>query len=394
MKAAYRGVPILPAHKRYVVIGCQNLFWIDHAFPFGLKPSSGAHGEVADATVDIWAAKAIGPSVKWVDDFVLARFPTSHDPVTGYRYAYTLDSAKAALAPLGIPWHPSKGQDFDEKFQYIGYLWSLRNKTVSLTDTKRSKYFSLVTNFLATHSPRKSCSKLNAMKINGSLSWVSYVYPDGRAYLTNLCIFISGFTNAFQTRHPNRSVFEDLEWWASRLSVPGVTRSLVARGDPVDLGFWMDASSSWGIGLICNNRWAAWKWVQGWESTYRGILWAEAVAVELAIRLLDILNISNIHVLIRTDNQGVLGSYERGRGRNIEVNNCIRRVEVIAGARNITSSFVYVASKDNLADSISRGIPGALDCHLDIIPLPHELTPFIRRTHVADSSLSRKRPHD
>lgn len=392
MKGAYRGVPIKPSHKRYVVVGCQNLFWIDHAFPFGLKPSSGAHGEVADATVDIWAAKAISPCTKWVDDFVLARFPSEHSSTSGYRYAYDLDSAKAVVAPLGIPWHPSKGQDFDEQFQYIGYLWSLDNKTVSLTNVKRLKYLGLVSSFLATHSPRRPCTKLDAMKINGYLSWVSYVYPDGRAYLTNLCTFISSFAHAFQTRHPSRSVFEDLEWWRTRLAVPSVTRSLVSRGKPIDLGFWMDASSSWGIGLICNGRWAAWKWVHGWESTYRGILWAEAVAVELAVRLLDVLGISNIHVLIRTDNKGVLGSYERGRGRNIEVNNCIRRVEVIAGARNITYSFIYVPSKDNLADSISRGIPGSLDRHLDIIPLPLELTPFITRTHVTTSTVSRKRP--
>jgi len=74
----------------------------------------------------------------------------------------------------------------------------------------------------------------------------------------------------------------------------------------------MDASSSWGIGLLCEGQWAAWKWLDGWESNFREIGWAEGVAVELAVRLLDVRDWSNLHVLLRSDNQGVIGAYQRG----------------------------------------------------------------------------------
>ena len=172
---------------------------MDHNAPFGLKPSSGMQGEVADATIDIWFSMAIGPAKKWVDDFVLFRYPLgwaehtrdNNDPE--YQYQYDLASAKQAIAPLGIPWHASKGQDFDFDFPYLGYWWSLPRRCVTLTDKKCLRYKDRVNEFLATHSSQKPCSKLAAMKINGSLSWVTFVYPEGRVYLTNLCKFISGF---------------------------------------------------------------------------------------------------------------------------------------------------------------------------------------------------------
>jgi len=57
------------------------------------------------------------------------------------------------------------------------------------------------------------------------------------------------------------------------------------RGDPVDLNFWMDGSSSWGIGLLCEGHWAMWKWLDSWESDFWEIGWAESVGVELAVHL-------------------------------------------------------------------------------------------------------------
>jgi hypothetical protein len=61
----------------------------------------------------------------------------------------------------------------------------------------------------------------------------------------------------------------------------------VPRGEAVDLDFWMDASSNWGIGLLCEVRWAVWKWLDGWESEFWEIGWAEGVAIELAVCLID-----------------------------------------------------------------------------------------------------------
>lgn len=360
---------------------------MDHNVPFGLATSSGMQGEVADATIDIWVKMGIGPAVKWVDDFVLFRFPVLRgedqmilDSQDEFQYSYDLDSAKRMIAPLGIPWHATKGQDFAYDFPYLGFWWSLSDRTVTLTDDKRIRFKAKVDTFLDKFSS-KPCTRLDAMKINGSLSHITMVYPDGRAYLPNICKFISSFKGPHQSLHPGHRTKTDLKWWSSMLDKPSVARSLVSRGDIVDLDFWMDASSSWGIGLLCEGRWAAWKWLDGWRSDFREIGWAEAVAVELAVRLIDVRGWSNMHVLLRSDNQGVIGAYRRGRGRNPEINDSIRRVDVIASARNISFSFTYVESEANLADPISRGIMGHSDLQLPDILLSVELSRYMVRVY-------------
>jgi hypothetical protein len=360
---------------------------MDHNVPFGLATSSGMQGEVADATIDIWVKLGVGPAVKWVDDFVLFRFPIASEERSmivssqgEFHYAYDLEGAKRMIAPLGIPWHATKGQDFAFNFPYLGFWWSLSDRTVTLTDDKRNRFKAKVDTFLDKFSS-KPCTRLDAMKINGSLSHITMVYPDGRAYLPNICKFISSFKGPHQSLHPGHRTKTDLKWWSSMLDKPAVARPLVPRGDIVDLDFWMDASSSWGIGLLCEGRWAAWKWLDGWRSDFREIGWAEATAVELAVRLIDVRGWSDLHVLLRSDNQGVIGAYRRGRGRNPEINDSIRGVDVIASARNISFSFTYVESEANLADPISRGIMGHSDLQLPDILLPVELSQYMVRVY-------------
>ena len=360
---------------------------MDHNVPFGLATSSGMQGEVADATIDIWVKMDVGPAVKWVDDFVLFRLPVPSggskmimDSQGGFHYSYDLEGAKKMIAPLGIPWHATKGQDFGFEFPYLGFWWSLSDHSVTLTDEKRVRFKAKVDLFLKQFSS-KPCTRLDTMKVNRSLSHITMVYPEGRAYLPNICKFISSFKGPHQLLHPGHRTKTDLKWWSSRLANPSIAQSLVPRGEVVDLNFWMDASSGWGIGLLCEGHWAAWKWLDGWESDFREIGWAECVAVELAVRLLDVRDWSNLHVLLRSDNQGVIGAYRRGRGRNPEVNDSIRRVDVIASARNISFSFTYVESEANLADPISRGISGCSDFQLPDFPLPVELSQYMVHVH-------------
>jgi hypothetical protein len=49
-----------------------------------------------------------------------------------------------------------------------------------------------------------------------------------------------------------RSVLSDMAWWTDVLSVSGAARSLVPRGTLEDVGVWVDASTSWGIGIVVN----------------------------------------------------------------------------------------------------------------------------------------------
>jgi hypothetical protein len=104
------------------------------------------------------------------------------------------------------------------------------------------------------------------------------------------------------------------------------------------MGIWVDTSTSWGIGVMINGLWDAWKFYDGWSGPGRNIGWLEGVAVELACLILE-----------------ARGAFERGRGRNFVVKFSICRTDVLMVDRNISISFIYVPSEVNLADPISRG---------------------------------------
>src|SRR5882672_5741378 len=50
-------------------------------------------------------------------------------------------ASRLPLASHGIPWHPieKKGQDFASSVKYVGFLWDLEQRRVSLPDKKRVK---------------------------------------------------------------------------------------------------------------------------------------------------------------------------------------------------------------------------------------------------------------
>jgi hypothetical protein len=112
VEGAYCTIPVKPNHKRYIVVHFEGLFYLDHNVPFGLTSASGLQGEVADATIDIWEYHEVSPAV---------------NDGAYYTYGYGLTSIKLLIAPLGIPWHKDKGQEFANTFSYLGFHWDLPN---------------------------------------------------------------------------------------------------------------------------------------------------------------------------------------------------------------------------------------------------------------------------
>lgn len=385
IEKAYRGIGVHPDDKKFIVMAHRGTYWLDHALPFGLSSAAGLQGEVADAVMAIWSAMGVAPSAKWVDDVVLFRSPVPKvlGQGDGHTYLYDRELAKAIIACLGVPWHLLKGQDFDILFIYVGFLWDLAQRTVQLTDEKLHRMLRRVVDFIANNH-RRPCSLKDIMKLHGSLSHITFVYPQGAAHLTSLSSFVASFGTSPPTnvrpRFAPPSMWSDLNWWKELLLAGPQVRDLKPLGPTKDVGIWVDASTDWGIGLVWDGReYAAWRWLPGWNHAPGcDIGWGEAIAVELAIVLLDRLGVEDCRVLIRSDNMGVIGAFRKRRSRNWMVNQCIRRSNVIAMARNLDFEFVYVASEDNLADPISRGekVPSFVPLHLSV-PLPGPITSFL-----------------
>jgi len=182
------------------------------------------------------------------------------------------------------------------------------------------------------------------MSLLGTLSHVTIVYQDGHSYLSSLTTFISTFTNDFVPRYPRSAILKDLEWWVFKLSQTGISRSLVHRGDAQDMDISVDASKMWGIGVVIDDCWDAWRWKAPWHFEGRNIGWAKTIAIELVAQILLQRGLTNTVILIHGDNQGVIGSFSRGRGRNFHVNLAIRRTDAIAASSNMLYLLKYVES--------------------------------------------------
>jgi hypothetical protein len=136
----------------------------------------------------------------------------------------------------------------------------------------------------------------------------------------------------------------------------------------------VDASSSWGIGLILNGKWLAWEFKRGWKSDGREIGWAEMVAVELAVRTLITTKITNRHIVVRSDNQGVVGALTAGRSHGTQQNAILREIVKLIQGHNLWISAIWVATHENPTDGPSRGkFPDRRSLHPFPPRIPHHL---------------------
>lgn len=77
---------------------------------------------------------------------------------------------------------------------------------------------------------------------------------------------------------------------------------------PHNLDFWVDASTSFDIGVVLQGLWNGWCLWPGWKSDGRDIGWAEMAAVQIGLELLLASGIRNTHVTLRSDNTGIIGT--------------------------------------------------------------------------------------
>jgi hypothetical protein len=74
------------------------------------------------------------------------------------------------------------------------------------------------------------------------------------------------FANKFKSKrarlHVPSTLSADLQWVTEILSISPRERPLRTQ-HPIDLQWWGDASTSFGVGIIIGQHWAAWKWKDG-----------------------------------------------------------------------------------------------------------------------------------
>jgi hypothetical protein len=166
----------------------------------------------------------------------------------------------------------------------------------------------------------------------------------------------------------------DLTWWLGKLEMTGFTRALRPRGPLQDLGLYVDASTSWGIGIVIGDCWAPFRLSPTWKVPGRDICWLETIAVELLIYFLEEKGFRDCRLVIHSDNQGTIGALGKGRSSNSHINFSVRRTYVALADLLITPELAYIKSEANPADPISRGEPGPVGKRMfPNFTLPEEL---------------------
>ncbi len=106
---------------------------------------------------------------------------------------------------------------------------------------------------------------LQVQKIYGSLFHVTFVYWDGSSWLPVISRFIAVFKSEHAVLHIPCPVKDVLIWWEQQLSDPLVFCRLEPLPPLEDLHIYVDASTSWGIGIVIGRQWYAFRLTNTWE---------------------------------------------------------------------------------------------------------------------------------
>ena len=432
---AYRTIPLHQSQWPGLVVRLSedDSFAVDTSCCFGFSPSAGLYGNVADAGADIFRSKGIGPLSKWVDDHIFfrilkvhleeynknrtkwakeialnggaivdggrkwykgatmpndsaeeydedAHFPlqdlshTSPRTSADAQFTYCIDDIDTISLQLGIPWEKSKDIPFSSHPTFLGFVWDIPKRLVSLSASKQAKYLAAV----SAWQSKRTHDLHEAQKLHGKLIHASLIIPSGRAYLTNLERFLGIFDDKpFMPKTPPHHTQDDILWWKTTLSGPTISRPIPGPCAVHDFQAYSDASTSHGIGIIIKGSWRAWKLIPGWDHDGRDIGWAESIGFEFLIRSILNAKATGIHFKVFGDNQGIIEGWWQGRSRNRACNEVFKRIHQLLANSSCTVLTRYIPSEHNPADKPSRGIYPPASLLLPPICIPHELRPFI-----------------
>ncbi|GLB39889.1 putative tyrosine recombinase [Lyophyllum shimeji] len=439
---AYRTIPLLPSQWPGMVVRlADDQFNVDTSDCFGLSSGNGLYGIVGDAGAQLTRYRGIGPVSKWVDDHIFFRMLRRYlneyngrrrawaqeiaqsggeqqdggrlwykgksmpdgrpeefdeDCTAVFRdlstasprsqaeaeYTYCIADIDEISEELGIPWEVSKDIPFTSTPLYIGLVWDLEARTVTLPETKKAKYIKAIEEWRT--SPTHTLQE--AQKLYGKLLHACLVVPSGRAYLTNLETFLGVFHNSpFVPHTPPRDTPGDLYWWKQTLTRPLLCRPLPGPREIFDINAYSDASSEVGIGITIGDRWRAWRLLPGWKTDGRDIGWAEAVGFELLIYVILLSSPPGYHFKVFGDNRGVVEGWWKGRSRNKPTNEVFKRIHNVCEASSTTFHTRYVPSEDNPADKPSHGTFSSTSL---LLPAPHIPEPIRHLIADFDADLS------
>lgn len=269
-EGAYRQVPTHPSQWKYLAIkDFNNMIYIDLRKAFGGVAGCGSFGGPADGWKELMKKKfELVEAFRWVDDNLMIK--KSSQPTSMLQIVQASES-------LGVKTNVTKYSEFSHEQKFIGFLWNVREKTVSLPVNKLNQRRSELDTFMET----EKFSKNEVEKFNGKLSHLTLILPQLKAYLVDNFKWVATWKSPGKRTMPAQ-VREDMTYWKECLASLEPTR-IIPDYTVRSIGWVGDASSSYGIGIIIGKAWAQFAWLPGWSDPVgqpkRTIAWAETVTV-------------------------------------------------------------------------------------------------------------------
>ncbi|GAA6031763.1 hypothetical protein JCM8097_001977 [Rhodosporidiobolus ruineniae] len=247
--------------------------------------------------------------------------------------------------------------------------WYIKRRLVALPEKKRLKAIQRIEDFLA----KEKVNGEDVVGLSGYLGHLSFVVERGIFHLSSLYSFSARFLDKpWLSSSLDPAQREDLEWWKSTLlshapsssddpSSPDFLPSLNRRLSPPPLVFDInivgDACDN-GLGLVVNDFEAFYPLKDGWKKDDDWIFVAEGIALYLSLLLFfELVDPPTCRLTAKCDNDTVVQSWAIRRSKNPRLNLLLELIFIEVEKREISLEVVWIPSKENPADYVSRGCP-------------------------------------
>ena len=191
------------------------------------------------------------------------------------------------------------------------------------------------------------------------MNHIHLIIPESHSHLIPLYIFQGGFKSNHKQQIKRRlpaSTATDMLWWKDKLKEEFIGMRILHPPKPLEMSLFVDTSTTWGIRLILDGKWLAWQFREGWNFNSHEISWEEMVAVEMAVHTLISVKFNNCHMVICSDNMGVIGALGTGKSCGVQQNLILHEIIRLIQDNNLWISTFWISTLNNPADRPSRGI--------------------------------------
>ncbi|KNE96291.1 hypothetical protein PSTG_10410 [Puccinia striiformis f. sp. tritici PST-78] len=307
----------------------NNHILIDTRIAFGGVAGCGSFGRPAGTWKQIMLHEFdLVEAFRWVDDNL---FIKTHES------KLSLDDIVKRSEELGIKTNPTKISPFKEEQKYIGFIWNVTHRALHLPNDKKFQRIQQIKEFL---TPDSTFSFKQVERMAGRLNNVSYMLPQLQCYLN-------------ETR-------------------------MIQNPDSTEIRWVGDASTSYGIGVLIGKRWAQFQLRTDWNhrpEPKRNIAWLETVAIHLGpIALLTLKARQGKNFIVWTDNTTTESTLGNKKATSKHVNEEWKKIQTLLVKLDLDVIACHVTSKENPADTLSRGDRSAHEPQLQIfIVVPDDL---------------------